>query len=525
MLTCAKQLHKLVGVMGANGQFLLTKIVATIGPASQSPKAIEQMILAGARGFRLNLSHGTLEEHAARVKTIRHVSKDLGIPVAIFADLCGPRIRIGMVPEAGIELQAGQTITISDGAQGTGPDQGVVLHLNSPQVISQVQPGHRVLIDDGSIRLVCNEKRDDSLVCTVQVGGRVTSNKGVNLPDTHLSIPALTERDRQHVRFAVDMHLDYIALSFVQTGQDVKELKDELTRLGARPSDQQLGVENLLLFSAVQVESDQVMPIISKIERPQAVANLDSILEQTDAVMIARGDLGVEMDLAEVPVIQKRIIQDCKDYGIPVIVATQMLQSMVTSPNPTRAEVSDVANAIFDGADAVMLSAETSVGANPVEAVRMMNRIAQKTHSYILAHKWNGMDSQVKPGRSCAKAIAHGVRVISGQMDIPLLAVWSELGGGAVYLSQQRIPRPILALSTNKAILQRLALLYGLTPVPMPRPTSLEDLLGHLDRICLEKGWARAGDCIAVVTSQPMAAERQANLVCLHHVGLPNSEV
>lgn len=510
--------------------FLLTKIIATLGPASQSQQVIEEMILEGARGFRLNLSHGTLSEHTERVELVRAASKRLGIPVAVFADLCGPRIRIGQVCDGGIGLHTGQQVIILDrpitAQRPAREDQTVVISLNNPKVIEQVQVGHRVLIDDGSIRLICQTRQPGQISCTVQVGARLVSNKGVNLPDTDLDISPLTDRDYEHVRWAVEKGLDYIALSFVKSGQDVKILKDELVRCGARPSDDQLCIADPLQFSAVEIESEHIVPIISKIERPQAVANLQSILEQTDLVMVARGDLGVEMQLAEVPVIQKHIIRTCQDYGIPVIVATQMLQSMVDRPSPTRAEVSDVANAIFDGADAVMLSAETSVGSYPVEAVRMMNQIAQMTHQYIRQHQ------QVQPAqprgpqtKRSASAIAAGARVIAGLKDVRLLAVWSRMGGGAVYLSQQRIPRPILAFSQAKGILQRLALLYGLRPTYLQQPNSLGQFLAELDRLCLENDWAKAGEPIVVVCSEPMTIQGLTNVVCIHYVGMSKDRI
>ncbi|MDH7599643.1 MAG: pyruvate kinase, partial [Sedimentisphaerales bacterium] len=289
---------------------------------------------------------------------------------------------------------------------------------------------------------------------------------------------------------------------------------------GARPSDEQLKIDNPLQFSAVEIEAEHIIPIIAKIERPQAVANLESILEQADAVMVARGDLGVEMDLAEVPVIQKQIIHTCKQYGIPVIVATQMLQSMVDSPIPTRAEASDVANAIFDGTDAVMLSAETSVGAHPVEAVRTMNRIAAKTHNYILRQSWaSDQGSSQLARKATSAALSEAVRLIVDRLDIQLLAVWSQLGGGAVYLSQQRIPRPILAFSSSDAVLRRMSMLYGLTPVHIPPPKYLDDLLGQLDHVCLQHSWARRGQYVAVLCSQPMSQIGRTNMVCLHRIG------
>ena len=503
---------------------LLTKIMVTLGPASMDPMIMEQLIKAGARIFRINFSHGTFDQHALLIGNIRQVSTTLNIPVAIVGDLCGPKIRIGQVEPQGIHLDKEQVvifkkepITAHRPAKSSDP---VVLSTTFPDMINEVRPGHQVLLDDGAILLMCTEQNESHLYCRVIQGGLLTSSKGVNLPDTDLSTPALTERDRECTEFAVQQQLDYLALSFVRSGQDVRLLKQQLVDLGARPEEDLLDNDCPLQFSAIEIEREGIIPIISKIEKPQAIEHLDEILRESDGIMVARGDLGVEMDLAEVAVHQKRIIEQCQSYGLPVIVATQMLQSMIQSPTPTRAEVSDVANAIFDGADAVMLSGETAVGQYPIEAVRMMNRIADKAHDHIMNRSMD-LRPPIHPStrKRQAAAIANGTRQIVQDLEITMIITWAQYGGSAVYLSQQRLSRPILAFSSNPSILRRLSLLYGVTPVYSPALTSQTDFLEKIDRFLLDQDNAYKGDLIATVYGIPMAEKHEINHIGIHCVG------
>jgi len=509
--------------MANETDFLLTKIIATLGPATAELEVVEKLIQEGVRTFRINFSHGTFAEHEAALQRVRRASERLDIPVAVLGDLCGPKIRLGEVAPGGVTVYPGQTVVFQREPLVTSAevteDGFVVFSTTYPPFIDEVSEGERVLLDDGFVRLVCLDRTEDRLFCRVLDGGKLSSHKGVNLPDTNLSVPALTEKDVACTEFAVEKGFDFLALSFVRTGDDIRQLKQHLVRLGARP-DETLHAHNHLEFSAIEIESDDIIPIISKIEKPQAVENLDDILRETDAIMVARGDLGVEMDVAEVAVLQKRIISQCREYGIPAIVATQMLQSMIDASTPTRAEVSDVANAIFDGADAVMLSGETAVGHYPVETVRIMNRIARKSNAYILEQHWETSAARKAPHhKRRAAALAHGVRTMVQDLDIKLLAVWSELGGGAVYLSQQHIPRPILAFSANDAMLRRMALIYGLTPIRMAQPDSLQHFLQAIDSYLDDQEWITAGDPIAVVTGEPINRPGMTNKVCIHHAG------
>ncbi|NTV84785.1 MAG: pyruvate kinase, partial [Bacteroidales bacterium] len=326
--------------------FLLTKIIATLGPASAPVENVKELIREGVRVFRVNFSHGTFDSFGTLIDNVRQASSMTGIPVAVLGDLSGPKIRVGKVIEEGVLLEPGMQVEFCRNERVTsGPENGKVAFCTTlPQLIDEVKPGQRVLIDDGNVSLVCKGNTEDALQCEVIEGGLITSKKGINLPDTALSVPALTEWDLQCVEFAVKKKVDYLALSFVRSASDVRLLKQKLSELGVRPIEpakyRDAGHKN-------PMEEAIFIPVISKIEKPQAMDDLDAIISDSDGIMIARGDLGVEMDVAEVAVLQKRIISACHDHGVPVIVATQMLQSMIESPTPTRAEVSDVANAIF----------------------------------------------------------------------------------------------------------------------------------------------------------------------------------
>jgi len=365
--------------------FMITKIIATLGPATSSKAAIKKLIDAGARVFRINFSHGSFGDYDKLIDNIRTIQKENHIYVSILGDLSGPKIRVGKVIAGGVLLKKGEEVCfikkeILGGSKGYEHKFSTTL----PSFIDEVKKGEKLLLDDGNIELKCTGKAGQGIMaelhCKVMAGNLLTSSKGINLPESELTVPSLTKKDRDCVEYAIKNDFDFLALSFVRTGKDIRELKKMLTKLNGRPEGLNITGGDLG-FSTLY--NDRFIPVISKIEKPQAIDSLDEILEETDGVMVARGDLGVEMDLAEVAILQKRIIKKCSEYGKPVIVATQMLQSMIHEPVPTRAEVSDVANAIIDKADAVMLSGETAVGSYPEGAVRMMNRIAKKTNAYL----------------------------------------------------------------------------------------------------------------------------------------------
>ena len=349
------------------------------------------------------------------------------------------------------------------------------------------------------------------------MGGLLTSSKGVNLPDTSLSLPSLTDHDYKCLAYAIRRKFDFLALSFVRKAEDIRTLKAKMHELHVRPEGLDITGGDLGFSTSFETH---YIPIISKIEKPQAIENLDEIIRETDGVMVARGDLGVEMDLAEVALIQKRIIKTCLQQMKPVIVATQMLQSMINDPVPTRAEVSDVANAILDGADAVMLSGETAVGKYPVESVRMMNRVARKTNEYLiqgLSGKGKFMPYEGILSRKAA--MARSVNLLARDVQAKLIITWTHSGGSTVYLSQQRMEIPIIACGENKARLQQMALLYSITPVYMKQPASGSKFIKAVNRMLLDKGWAKKDDPVIVVASSPITRRGITNRVVIHMVG------
>jgi pyruvate kinase len=491
----------------------LTKIVATIGPASEAPETIVRLIDAGVRVFRLNFAHGDLAAHARAADNIRAASDEAGVPVAVMGDLPGPKIRVGETVEGGVALEAGMRVVFQREPIVARPGGEVVFSTNYPNLIDEVGPGEPILIDDGQVRLVCRQRRAERLVCEVVVGGLVTRGKGVNLPATGLSAPPVTARDERCIDFAVEHGLDLLALSFVREGGHVRELKDRLRRLGARPEDPNLDWGR----------ARDYLPVISKIEKPQALEDLEAIVDESDGVMVARGDLGVEVDLAEVPVIQKRIVDLCQQRGKPVIVATQMLESMIERATPTRAEVSDIANAVFEGADAVMLSGETAVGRRPVEATAVMSRVAARAGAHLRTLPLELGRLRLKTGEADygPAALARGVGVIARDVDAKLVIMWVHFDDGVRCLAQTRMWRPIVAFSADHKTLRRMSLLYGVTPTFMETPASNDEFMVRADGLLVQRGWARQGDPVVYVLGSRLAQPSVTDKVCIRHVGDP----
>ncbi len=504
--------------------FLLTKIIATLGPATQSKEMIRALVEKGVRVFRINFSHGSFDEHETILHNIRETEKETGIFTAVIGDLAGPKIRIGKVIEGGINVSENQEVIFTKKEVITGKgDDKIVFSTNFPEFIDEVKTGENILLDDGNVRMECKqitgEGSNRKVICKVVTGGELSTAKGINLPDTDLSMPALTEKDLKCVEFAVKHHFDYLALSFVRKPEDLLLLKDKLRALGVLP---EMTTESPgdLGFSELPENKTDFIPIIAKIEKPQAIKNLDSIVRHSDAIMVARGDLGVEMDLADVAVLQKEIIHMCHEYGKPVIVATQMLQSMINSKSPTRAEVSDVANAIFDGVDAVMLSGETAVGKYPIETVAIMNKIASRTSEYIKKNAIQSVAASSRPDISeNPEAIARGVQTIAENINPLFLVIWTNRGVSAVYLSQQRMPIPILAFSSIKSRLRKLALLYGVKPIYHQTPSSGSTFIRSIDKILLNKNWAKKDDPVVVISSDPIQRKGLANRIVIHLIG------
>ena len=467
-----------------------TKIVMTIGPASAKPDILPKLLDAGVSVIRLNFSHGTPEQRKAYIDLIRACTANRHI--AIMGDLGGPKIRIGHIENGALLVRAGDTITIQR-EECLGRDN--IISTNYPCLVDDLQVGQRILIDDGAIRMIVLEKLADAVLCQVLQGDVLQSNKGLNLPSTQVSIPSITEKDWADIDFAIAEKLDYLALSFVRTATEIQQVRRYLDEHKIR------------------------IDLIAKIEKPEAVANLHSIVEAADAVLVARGDLGVEMDLTAVPVMQKEIVNAAHEAGKPVIVATQMLQSMIEAAIPTRAEVSDVANAILDGADACMLSGETAVGKYPVGAALVLHEIAEHTEEYIVKKRLSLTPPKlIQMTHHRTAAIAHGTRCVVEDIDAKLVVVWSQAGGSARYLSKNRLGVPIVALSDDPAAARRMALLYGVTPLHAAIPAHFDDLPLLVDRIANTYGFAQPGDRVVIVAGAPIGLVGVTNSLSVHTI-------
>ena len=495
------------------------KIIATLGPASDSPEMIRRLIEAGVAAFRLNFSHGDLKAHSRRLATVRSAAADLGRPIAVFGDLCGPKIRLGLVPQSsggGLELVSGQEVVFRKGcthAAVEGAESVAILPTTYPALIDEVEPGQRILINDGAIRMLAVDCGGGELRCRITSGGPVSTGKGINLPDTEIQAPAITDRDWECVAWAVEQGLDFLALSFVRRADEVRQLKDRVARASG-PRQPASGT--------LAGPTESPIPIISKIEKPQAVANLDAIIDASDAIMVARGDLGVEMDIAQVPIVQKRILQRCQAWGKPCIVATQMLESMITAPGPTRAEASDVANAVFDGADAVMLSGETAVGKHPALVVETMRRIIAAAEARI-----SELPSHASPpeklieSRYATAALAHGAWHIAKDIGARLIVCWSQAGGTARYLSQNDFRIPIIAYSSSELAARRMALLKGVTAICAKAPAGLGDFTNLAERGMLARGWVGPGDPVVLLAGKPLGQAKATNSIAILNIGDP----
>lgn len=494
---------------------VLAKIIATIGPASDSPEMVGKLIEAGVAVFRFNFSHGDFEAHQRRLDVVRQVSAEMDRAVACLGDLQGPKIRVGKIEPPGIEVRPGQDVVFRAGAVGASVEAGpggeaVVLPFTYPGLVAEVEPGHKVLINDGAIRMLAVERGRGELRCRVTIGGVVTSGKGINLPQSDISAPAISERDWECVAWAVKNAMDFLALSFVRRAEEVVELKERLA--GMCPVERRTDLKG----------DTASIPVIAKIEKPQAVADIDRIVQAADGIMVARGDLGVEMDIARVPVAQKQILAACQAWGKPAIVATQMLETMIESAMPTRAEASDVANAIFDDADAVMLSAETATGKHPVLVVETMRRIIAAAEARMRELPVvSSAPAQLVATRYPTAALAHGAWQIAGDLKARAVVCWSQEGGTARYLSQNNFRIPIIAYSSSIRATRRMALLGGVTAVHCRAPASgrLAEWNEHVDKYLLASGLARKGDTILLLAGKPLGVAKATNLVAIHRVG------
>jgi pyruvate kinase len=458
-----------------------TKIVATLGPASATPEMIEKLFRQGADVFRLNFSHGSHEDHAARIQMIREVERKTGRPIGILADVQGPKLRVGKFGAGRVQLAPGRRFRLD-----LSPTPGDVqrVQLPHPEIIAAARIGTTLLLDDGKLKLrVVRQVEGDHLETEVVVGGPLSDRKGVNVPDVPLPIPALTEKDRADLDFVLPLGIEYIGLSFVQRPEDVAEAQ---AIAGGRAW------------------------IMVKMEKPQAVENMDGILALADCVMVARGDLGVELPPEEVPLVQKRLVRAARALGKPVVVATQMLESMISAPTPTRAEASDVATAVFDGADAVMLSAETAAGQYPLEAVTIMDRIVARTEQ---DKGWRAQtDAQrPEPAPNSAGAIAAAAGQVAHTIGAQVIATFTSTASTTLRVARERPDCPILGLTPHLASARRLAVVWGVHPLVMQDIHSMTEMVARASRAALQEGFARHGEEIVVTAGVPFGTPGTTN--------------
>jgi pyruvate kinase len=464
------------------------KIVATLGPASSSAGMIAKLFAAGADVFRINMSHTSQDRMRELVAMIRSVEQDTGRPIGILVDLQGPKLRLGTFTGGSVTVKNGDSFVL-DWDPATG--DATRAFLPHPEIFAGVETGHTLLIDDGKVRLMVTQAEPKKITTRVAVGGKLSDRKGVSLPDSTIPFSALTAKDISDLEAALVTGIDWVALSFIQRPEDIAEAK-KITRGRAA--------------------------IMAKIEKPQAVHRLDEILELTDALMVARGDLGVEMPLEKVPGVQKMMTRSGRAAGKPVVVATQMLESMITSPVPTRAEVSDVATAIFEGADAVMLSAESAAGQFPVEAVATMNRIAEEVENDMLFR--NILNAQrAEPEATGADAIADAARHIADTLDLAAVICWTSSGSTAMRMARERPKPPVVALSPNIATGRRLAVVWGVHCVVTEDAHDQDDMVDRACRIAFKEGFAKAGQRVIVVAGVPLGTPGATNMLRIAYVG------
>ena len=467
-----------------------TKIVCTIGPATRSREAIAELIKAGMNVARLNFSHGCLEEHGQVIDLVRQVSEQLGSRVAILQDLQGPKIRIGALESGSIRLHEGEPFSIVvEPVLGTSERVSTTYR----ELSKDVHSGDRLLLSDGLVELRVEDVLPTEVKCRVVRGGLVSERSGLNLPGISVSAPSLTEKDVRDLRYGVEREVDFVAVSFVRRPEDVLAAKRLIRDAGAD------------------------IPVVAKLEKPEAIANLDQILEVADGVMVARGDLGIEVSVESVPILQKMIIARANQRGVPVITATQMLESMVHNPSPTRAEASDVANAILDGTDAVMLSAETAIGQYPLEVVATMSRIAEEAEAAPDAYRI--VERPLAPRGSFPHAIAESADIAARRLPAAAIVAFTRSGSTALLVSKYRVPVPIIAVTTSEHVARRMALYWGVVAQVVPRPGGIDEMLNTVMAGARRSGLVRTGDTVVVTASTALAPlTGTTNLLELHRL-------
>ena len=469
-----------------------TKIVATLGPASSERSVIEALFQAGADVFRINMSHTAPARARELLAVVRAIEEDYSRPIGVLADLQGPKLRIGNFTDEAVTLSKGaQFVLDSD----PSPGNAARVHLPHPEILGALEPHHTLLLDDGKVRLTALEASAERAVTRVEVGGRLASRKGVSLPDTVIPFSAMTAKDHSDLEAVLDAGVDWIGLSFIQRPEDIAEAK-KITRGRAA--------------------------VLSKIEKPQAVSRLSELLDFTDALMVARGDLGVELPLEKVPGIQKQITRTARRAGKPGVVATQMLESMIANPVPTRAEVSDVATAVFEGADAVMLSAESAAGQYPVEAVAMMNRIVEEVESDP-TYRTIIEAQRAEPEATGSEAIAAAARQIAATLDLSAIVCWTSSGSTALRVARERPRSPIVAISPNLSTGRKLSLVWGVHCIVAEDAHDQDDMVDRACRLAFRDGFSRSGQRIIIVAGVPLGTPGATNMVRIAFVGKETS--
>jgi pyruvate kinase len=471
------------------------KIVATLGPASRSKHAMQALIQAGMNVARLNFSHGTHADHAKTIALLRETAERLGKPVAIMIDLQGPKIRTGDIPGGSVSLRAGESLTLTTRAEPGEPSH---IPVDLPELPIYVRPGSRILLADGHMELAVRSTAGPEIVTEIILGGTLKSNQGLNLPGVRLDIPGFTQKDELDLEFGLKQQVDLIAISFVRTAGDVARLRSAIARLSP---------------------GETRVPVIAKLERPEALDNLEEIIRAADGVMVARGDLGVEMPPEEVPIAQKRIIESANRNSKVVITATQMLESMIDNPRPTRAEASDVANAIFDGTDAVMLSGETAVGEHPVDALRMMDAIICQAEGHLHEYgHWKGLPEEAA-AHSDAIYLCRAAAALAQDRHVAGIAVFTKTGNTTLQMSKARPNVPILGFTSDERAYRRMSMFWGVVPHLVPVADTMEALIDHVEIGLLAETPVQRGQQVVLICGFPVDQMRPSNLVMLHTVG------
>ncbi|NIM90770.1 MAG: pyruvate kinase [Candidatus Aminicenantes bacterium] len=462
-----------------------TKIVGTIGPASRSPEKLEQLINAGLNVARLNFSHGTQSEHQEVIATIRRLAAKLSFPIAILQDLAGPKIRIGKIEPGQIILRSGARFILTNREVPGNEDEVAV---NYPDLPKDVQPGDSLLLSDGVLELEVLETTEQDIKCQVVIGGPLSSFKGINLPTSSIKAPSLTEKDKKDLAFGIDQGVDYIALSFVRSASDVREAKKFMEKKGS------------------------TIPVIAKIEKHEALANIDEIMPLVDGIMVARGDLGIETPLEKVPLVQKSLIQKSNLASKPVITATQMLRSMVDNPRPTRAEVADVANAVLDGTDAIMLSEETAIGKYPVEAVSMMAKVASDAESGFPFNEWIQRVEQ-ESKKSIPEAVGQAACKLAEGLNAASIITFTQFGSTARLVAKYRPQQPILAPTPLEKTYRSLALIWGVKPVLGESIKDTDEIVDRAFQAALKSGLVKKGQRVVITAGAPVGVPGTTNLI------------